>query len=210
MKDLINHYNAWAVQYDEDINRTRDLDKMVTIESLSSIDFLEVLELGCGTGKNSEWLITRADRLVGLDFSKNMLDRAKNKIKSDKATFIRADLNENWPVKDNSFDLVVINLTLEHIENLNHVFNSLFKKLNEGGKCFVSELHPKRQLAGSKAKFFNMGKEVVLDVFLHLEEDYVQCAERSGLTLRAKKDHFDKEEDIPRLISFLFEKPKQP
>ena len=53
MKDLINHYNAWAVQYDEDINRTRDLDKMVTIESLSSIDFLEVLELGCGTGKNS-------------------------------------------------------------------------------------------------------------------------------------------------------------
>ena len=131
MKDLINHYNAWAVQYDEDINRTRDLDKMVTIESLTSIDFLEVLELGCGTGKNSEWLITRADRLVGLDFSKNMLDRAKNKIKSDKATFIRADLNENWPVKDNSFDLVVINLTLEHIENLNHVFNSLFKKLNE-------------------------------------------------------------------------------
>ena len=206
MNDLINHYNAWALQYDEDINPTRDLDKKVTIESLSNINFLEVLELGCGTGKNSEWLVTRAHRLVGLDFSKNMLERAKNKIKSDKATFIRTDLNENWPVKDNSFDLAVINLTLEHIEDLNHIFNSLFNKLSEGGKCFVSELHPKRQLAGSKAKFFNKGKEFVLDAFLHDEEDYVQSAERSGLTLRVKKDHFDNERGVPRLISFLFEK----
>ena len=206
MNDLINHYNAWAFQYDEDINPTRDLDKKVTIESLSNINFLEVLELGCGTGKNSEWLVTRAHRLVGLDFSKNMLERAKNKIKSDKATFIRTDLNENWPVKDNSFDLAVINLTLEHIEDLNHIFDSLFNKLSEGGKCFVSELHPKRQLAGSKAKFFNMGEEFVLDAFLHDEEDYVQSAERSGLTLRVKKDHFDNERGVPRLISFLFEK----
>jgi len=210
MNDLINHYNAWAVQYDDDINRTRDLDKMVTIESLSSLDFHEVLELGCGTGKNSEWLINRADRLVGLDFSKNMLQRAKNKIKSDKATFIRTDLNENWPVEDDSFDLSVINLTLEHIGDLNHIFNSLFEKLKEGGKCFVSELHPKRQLAGSKAKFFNMGEELVLDVYLHVEEDYVHSAERSGLILRAKKDHFEDEEDVPRLITFLFEKPKKP
>ena len=207
MNDLINHYNAWALQYDEDINPTRDLDKKVTIESLSNIDFLEVLELGCGTGKNSEWLVTRAHRLVGLDFSKNMLECAKNKIKSDKATFIRTDLNENWPVKDNSFDLAVINLTLEHIKDLNHIFNSLFNKLSEGGKCFVSELHPKRQLAGSKAKFFNMGEEFVLDAILHDEEDYVQSAERSGLTLRVKKDHFDNERGVPRLISFLFEKP---
>ena len=28
-----------------------------------------VLELGCGSGKNTEWLITKADKLVGLDFS---------------------------------------------------------------------------------------------------------------------------------------------
>jgi predicted TPR repeat methyltransferase len=27
-----------------------------------------VLELGCGSGKNTEWLITKADKLVGLDY----------------------------------------------------------------------------------------------------------------------------------------------
>ena len=34
---------------------------------------------------------------------------------NDKVTFINADLNEKWPVKNNVFDLVTINLVLEHI-----------------------------------------------------------------------------------------------
>ena len=122
MKRIIDKYNAWAHQYDYDINPTRDLDKSVTIESLSNIDFFKVLELGCGSGKNTEWLITKADKLVGLDFSKNMLDQARKKVKTDKVTFINTDLNENWPVNDNSFDLATINLTLEHIETLETIF----------------------------------------------------------------------------------------
>ena len=208
MNKVIDKYNSWAFQYDINNNPTRDLDRIATKKSLSGIDFFKVLELGCGTGKNSEWLITKADRLIGLDFSKNMLDLAKNKIKSDKATFIKTDLNENWPIKDNSFDLVTINLTLEHIEKLDHIFNSLFQKLKEGGKCFVSELHPKKQLVGSKARFIDNGEEVTLDVFQHTEKDYVQSAEKSGLNLLAKEDWYDERREIPRLITLLFEKSK--
>ena len=208
MKKIKDDYNAWAYQYDNNINPTRDLDKTVTKESLSNIDFFKVLELGCGSGKNTEWLITKADKLVGLDFSKNMLDLARKKITSKKVTFINADLNEKWPVNNNSFDLATINLTLEHIEILDHIFNSLFMKLTQGGKCFVCELHPKKQLAGSKARFEEKGTEIVLDVFQHLELDYIQSAEKAGFTLLEKKDWYDDETDLPRLISLLFEKPK--
>ena len=164
--------------------------------------------MGCGSGKNTEWLITKADKLVGLDFSKNMLDLARNKITSKKVTFINADLNEKWPVNNNSFDLATINLTLEHIEILDHIFNSLFMKLAQGGKCFVCELHPKKQLAGSKAQFEENGTEIVLDVFQHSEQEYIQSAEKAGFNLLSKEDWYDNEKDIPRLISFLFEKPK--
>tara|TARA_B100000579_G_scaffold140074_1_gene113824 strand:+ start:151 stop:777 length:627 start_codon:yes stop_codon:yes gene_type:complete len=208
MKKIIDNYNAWAYQYDNNINPTRDLDKTVTKESLSNIDFFKVLELGCGSGKNTEWIITKADKLVGLDFSKNMLESARKKITSKKVTFINADINEKWPVNNNSFDLATINLTLEHIEILDHVFNSLFMKLVQGGKCFICELHPKKQLAGSKAQFKENGTEIALDVFQHSEQDYIQSAEKAGFNLLAKKDWYDSEEDIPRLISFLFEKPK--
>ena len=204
----MDKYNAWAHQYDNDINPTRDLDKSVTIESLSNIDFFKVLELGCGSGKNTEWLITKADKLVGLDFSKNMLDQARKKVKTDKVTFINTDLNENWPVNDNSFDLATINLTLEHIETLDHIFNSLFMKLTQGGKCFVCELHPKKQLSGSKARFEKNGDEIALDVFYHSELEYIESAEKAGLNLIVKKEWYDNKKTVPRLISFLFEKLK--
>ena len=208
MKKIKDDYNAWAYQYDNNINPTRDLDKTVTKESLSNIDFFKVLELGCGSGKNTEWLITKADKLVGLDFSKNMLDLARNKVKTDKVTFINTDLNENWPVNDNSFDLATINLTLEHIENLDHIFNSVIMKLTKAGKYFVCELHPKKQLAGSKARFEENGTEIALDVFYHSELEYIESSETAGFNLIAKKDWYDNEKDVPRLISFLFEKPK--
>ena len=207
-KKIIDKYNAWAYQYDNNINPTRDLDKTVTRESLSNIDFYKVLELGCGSGKNTEWLITKADKLVGLDFSKNMLNLAKNKVKTDKVTFINADINENWPVNDNSFDLAVTNLTLEHIEALDHIFNSLFVKLTQGGKCFVCELHPKKQLSGSKARFEKNGDKIALDVFYHSELEYIESAEKAGFNLIVKKEWYDNKKEVPRLISFLFEKPK--
>ena len=208
MKKIIDKYNAWAYQYDYDINPTRDLDKTVTMESLSNIDFFKVLELGCGSGKNTEWLITKADKLVGLDFSKNMLDQARKKVKTDKVTFINTDLNENWSVNDNSFDLATINLTLEHIETLDHIFNSLFMKLTQGGKCFVCELHPIKQLSGSKARFEKNGDEIALDVFYHSEMEYIESAEKAGFNLIVKKEWYDNKKTVPRLISFLFEKLK--
>ncbi|MFL3026459.1 MAG: class I SAM-dependent methyltransferase [Candidatus Neomarinimicrobiota bacterium] len=208
MKKIIDSYNTWAYQYDNNINPTRDLDKSITKQFLSKIDFFNVLELGCGSGKNSEWLITKAEKLVGLDFSKNMLDLARNKIKTDKATFINTDLNEKWPVKNNAFDLVTINLALEHIEILDHIFKSSFMKLVQGGKCFVCELHPKKQLTGSRAQFEENGVKIELDVFQHLEEDYIQSAEQAGFNLLTKEDWYDRKNDMPRLISFLFEKPK--
>ena len=208
MNKIINNYNDWADQYDNNINPTRDLDKVVTQESLSDLNFSNVLELGCGSGKNTEWLITKADKLIGIDFSSRMLELARKKISSKNASFICADLNEKWPVNNNSFDLATINLTLEHIKILDHIFNSLFIKLRKGGKCFVCELHPEKQLAGSKARFQDNGTEIVLDVFQHSELDYVQSAEKVGFSLLAKKDWYDDEKDLPRLISFLFEKPE--
>ena len=208
MNRIINDYDNWAPHYDNNINPTRDLDKLVTKKSLYNLNFSNVLELGCGSGKNTEWLITKADKLVGLDFSDGMLDLARYKISSENVTFIKTNLNEKWPVDNNAFDLATINLTLEHIENLDHIFNSVIMKLIKAGKCFVCELHPKKQLSGSKAWFEEKGTEIVLNVFQHLELDYIQSAEKAGLTLLQKKDWYDDETDLPRLIPLLFEKPK--
>ena len=58
LKKIIDNYDSWAYKYDNNINPTRDLDKIATIKSLSNLKFFNVLELGCGSGKNTEWLST--------------------------------------------------------------------------------------------------------------------------------------------------------
>jgi len=134
------------------------------------------------------------------------LDLARQKMSSENVSFIKADLNEQWSVQNNTFDLVTINLTLEHIENLDHIFRSVNETLDLNGHCFVSELHPKKQLAGSKARFEEQGSEKVLDVFLHMEQEYINSAEKAELQLIHQKDWYDDETEMPRLISFLFQK----
>ena len=57
-------YNLWAEQYDSNQNKTRDLDGISTINILSKYKFETVLELGCGTGKNTLWLLEKAKKLL--------------------------------------------------------------------------------------------------------------------------------------------------
>ena len=89
-------YNSWASLYDTNQNKTRDLDQRVTKEVLSKYSFQSVVELGCGTGKNTLWLLEQSEQIIGLDFSQEMLNKAKAKITSDKVSFLKTDLNKDW------------------------------------------------------------------------------------------------------------------
>ena len=66
-----------------------------------------VLELGCGTGKNSQWLATQARELVALDFSPGMLDVARRRVRAAHVRFVERDITHAWPVEPASVDVVV-------------------------------------------------------------------------------------------------------
>lgn len=201
-------YNSWAEQYDTNENKTRDLDRKATIQILSKYEFENVLELGCGTGKNTKWLITKAKLVVGLDFSDEMLRKANAKIKSDKVKFQKANLKKPWNVEKNFFDLITCSLTLEHIKDLDFIFNQAFQKLKAGGKLFICELHPARQYIGSKAKYETENGIEELEVYVHHLSEYLNSAKSNSFKLLELNEWFDNqaENEIPRLISFVFAK----
>lgn len=200
-------YNSWASQYDTNLNKTRDLDKKATIETLSNYHFNNVLELGCGTGKNTEWLLTKATHITGLDFSENMLLKAKEKINSTKVIFQQADLNEKWEVKNQYFDLITSSLTLEHIQNLDFIFNQSNQKLVDDGLFFICELHSFKQYIGSKARFETKNGIEELEVYMHHISEYLEIAKKNNFKLIELKEWFDENNnDLPRLISFVFKK----
>ncbi len=201
-------YNSWAGQYDTNKNKTRDLDIKATIETLSKYKFKHVLELGCGTGKNTGWLLSKAEQLIGLDFSQEMLNIAKEKNTDIRAIFKRADLNQEWEIENQFADLVTSSLTLEHIDDLNHIFNQANQKLKNGGIFFISELHPFKQYSGSKAKYETENGTQELEVYIHHISEYIDDAKNNGFELMELKEWFDdnSEKGIPRLISFVFRK----
>lgn len=203
-----NAYNTWSVTYDTDRNLTRDLDQTATRETLASLPATTILELGCGTGKNTAYLAQIGQYVHALDFSEGMIQHAKAKITADNVTFATADLTQRWNLPDNFADLVVCNLVLEHIENIDFVFAEAARTLQPGGHFFLCELHPFRQYQGSKANFQREDETTEIPAHLHHLTDFLTAAESSGLSLRNLKEwwHEEDQNKPPRLVSFLFTK----
>lgn len=201
-------YNSWAENYDIVINKTRDVEGKALRKILSEIDFETVLEIGCGTGKNTEWLLTKADKLVCVDFSNEMLEKAKEKIQSDEAQFIQADITKSWDFAEYVFDLVTCCLILEHIENIDFVFRQANFALKKGGYFYIGELHPFKQFQGSKAKFETGNGVFELECFVHQVSDFFQAGKANGFSCLELKEWFDEENktEIPRILTMLFRK----
>jgi len=201
-------YNVWAQQYDTNENKTRDLDQRTVIEILSKYEFSKVVELGCGTGKNTSFLLTKAQELIGIDISQAMLDKAKQKITDERVHFIKGDLLKAWEVSDEFADLISCSLVLEHIEDMSFVFSEANRALMENGLFYISEFHPFKQYVGSKARFETEEGTQELEAYVHHTSDYLRLAEKNGFQLIELKEHFDGllANEMPRLISFVFRK----
>jgi ubiquinone/menaquinone biosynthesis C-methylase UbiE len=201
-------YNIWADQYDTNQNKTRDLEGMALREILQNISFENCLEIGCGTGKNTEWFITKTEAVTSVDLSEEMLLKAKAKIVSDKVKFIQADITKEWDFATQKYDLVSFSLVLEHIENLEEIFQKIAKVTHVGSHVYVGELHPFKQYAGTKARFETAEGLQIVTCFNHNISDFTQAAKQYGFEIVGVNEFFDDNDrtNIPRILTLLFRK----
>lgn len=201
-------YAEWAHTYDSDRNRTRDLDEIVTRKILSDQHFKSILEIGCGTGKNTSLFAEIAEHVQALDFSEEMIAQARRKSPASNVEFTVTDITEHWPVDDASIELVSGNLVLEHIADLKHVFAEAARVLTHNGRMFVSELHPFRQYQGTVATFSRENKALQIPAFVHHISDFLDAASANDLALARLNEWWHEEDEgkPPRLVMFLFAK----
>jgi ubiquinone/menaquinone biosynthesis C-methylase UbiE len=206
--DVADAYDRWSRQYDDDQNATRDLDAFVLRQVPLHLSGARVLEVGCGTGKNSAWLVSQARELIALDFSPGMLDVARRRVRSSAARFVEHDITRPWPVEPASVDVVVGNLVLEHVQDLAPVFSEAARVLRAGGQLFFCELHPYRQLRGGQAHFVEAHTDETVHVaaYHHSVSEYVTVALAAGFILRALGEWLEPDAEPgapPRLLSLL-------
>lgn len=202
-------YNAWASQYDTNANKTRDLEAIALRSTLSKFHFDKVLEIGCGTGKNSEWIYKNCNALTAVDYSQEMLAKARGKINSPTVNFIQADITQPWNFTTERFDLVSFSLVLEHIEDLDFIFREATNKSTENAYLYIGELHPFKQYTGSVARFQNeQDQRVELQCFIHHTSEFISQAGKYGFGLVALDEWFDEDDrtTIPRIITLLLQR----
>ncbi|MNR87417.1 putative S-adenosylmethionine-dependent methyltransferase [compost metagenome] len=206
-------YDLWSRNYDTEDNSTRDLDLAVTKSLVNQFSGLDVLEIGCGTGKNTEVISGVAKSVQALDLSKGMLAQARERVSLPSVHFTQANLLEQWPVADSSIDFVLGNLVLEHVQDLHFIFTEAHRALRPGGRMLVCELHPTKQILGAKAHFieFDTGEGIQPPVYYHGVSEYVNSAIASGLAVERIDEWYDEPAEsggvpskAPRLLSLQY------
>ncbi len=199
-------YNNWAKTYDSVTNPTRDLEAKAIRILLEHEAPDHLLEIGCGTGKNTDWLVNKCKQLTAIDFSQEMLNIAREKITDNKVHFKQADITKPW--RFDKANLITCSLVLEHIQNLPFIFEQAVTVLETGGKFYIAELHPYKQLQGSRAKFEQDGSLLHLEFFVHHISDYLHAARSNNFVCDYLEEWFDTNDrnQIPRLVSYIFRK----
>jgi SAM-dependent methyltransferase len=111
---------------------------------LSNIKFFKgcrILEVGCGTGslwENYPELIDTFSELVLTDISKGMIDIVKESYAGRKNIQIQAMDVLDMPFEDNSFDIIVANSMLYHVNDVDSALENIHRILRDDGVFYAT------------------------------------------------------------------------
>ena len=109
-----------------------------------------VLDACCGTGDLALADLAAGGRVVGVDFSERMLERARRK--ADAVEWVRADA-QALPFADGSFDAATVGFGVRNLDDLEHGLRELRRVLRPGGRLAILEITQPR---GVLAPFYRV------------------------------------------------------
>jgi SAM-dependent methyltransferase len=152
-QETLAGYDRWAASYDSEPAALVSATAWVLDRAPLGCADCDVLELGCGTGRNAQRVISEGARsYTGLDGSQGMLSIAMQRYNDPRISFAAVDLLAPWTTTK-QFDFALIVLVLEHLPVIDPLFVSLSRALKPGARVRIVDLHPERIAAGSVAHF---------------------------------------------------------
>ncbi len=184
-------YDRWSEIYDQEINPLVVIEEPLVAGLLGAVRDLDVLDVGCGTGRHALRLAGEGARVTGVDFSTGMLDRARAKSGAASVRFMAQDAAGPLPFEGGSFDRVLSCLVLDHVRDLPGFFSELRRVSRRDGFVVVSVMHPAMMLKGVQARFQDPQTRVEVrpESVANQISDYVRGATAAGLRILEISEH---------------------
>src|SRR5579872_6534572 len=151
----VDAYRLWAGSYDaQPDNLVLSLEDELFRSLLGrlSLTGARVLDIGCGTGRHWQALLAqKPSSLIGVDVSREMLDRLRDKFPD--ATLHHV-VDDRLPfIDDHSVDVIISTLTIGHIADLSAAITEWRRVLRPGGTMLITDFHPEGFRRGMTRSF---------------------------------------------------------
>ncbi|MHC0066597.1 class I SAM-dependent methyltransferase [Nostoc sp. UIC 10890] len=114
--------------------------RQLALQGLTIHSDTHILDLCCGSGQTTEFLVKISQNVTGLDASPKSLQRARQNVPL--ASYIEA-FAEEMPFADNLFDVVHTSVALHEMQpqQLRKIINEVYRVLKPGGMFTLVDFH---------------------------------------------------------------------
>jgi cytosine/adenosine deaminase-related metal-dependent hydrolase/ubiquinone/menaquinone biosynthesis C-methylase UbiE len=152
----VNVFDCWAQVYDIQPNPLLMLEERKVAPLLPSVSGLDILDVGCGTGR---WLVKlellEPTSLKGTDCSPAMLARARLKVRP--TTIVENRHSSELPGEDASYSLVLASFVLSYLNDVAGFARQCARVLRADGCLLLSDMHPATAAERGWSRSFHSG-----------------------------------------------------
>lgn len=157
-------FDLWADEYDKSVNLSEESNEYPfagykdVLNYIYNIvrenDYVNILDIGFGTGILTARLYDEGCNITGIDFSENMINIAKQKM--PQATLLKWDFSLGLPdtIKNSKFDCIICTYAIHHLTDKEKVIfvKLLSSMLNEKGKILIGDISFEKRSELEKCK----------------------------------------------------------
>ncbi|MGG7620692.1 class I SAM-dependent methyltransferase [Bacillus coreaensis] len=191
-------YKLWGNVYDQFFNSGKFLKarKQIFGKGIFEGDHQSILFVGVGTGADLELIDLNKFDITGIDYSKAMLDKAREKFKNSSVEFLNMDA-QNMDFPDHQFDLVVASLILSVVPDEDKCLKEMERVLKPNGEILIFDKF------SPKGKKLSILKRVLRPVIQLLGTDIGRDFEK---LYENHNENLSIKEDIPILFNGMYRK----
>lgn len=118
--------------------------KFLKKEQKYRVEDKNILDLGCGTGRNSNYLAEKGNKVIGIEIAKTALEIAKSRAKEAgvEVDYRLGDIGAPYDIEDESIDIILDVTSSNSLDEVGrHVYlKEVSRVLKSGGYVFVRAL----------------------------------------------------------------------